>query len=124
MYSGESVGLEWVNTVILKGTPHKCSARRALRGSRRKHHLEPETTPMVRITASFRLGGFVRLIGPNEEDSNTVLKLVAGIYVTEKVHAPPMNVPAAFACQCSPIAVTSEINLGRVIWVVSMYPHS
>ena len=26
-------GLQWVNTVILNGTPHKCSARRALRGA-------------------------------------------------------------------------------------------
>ena len=26
-------GLKWVNTVFLLGTPHKCSARRALRGA-------------------------------------------------------------------------------------------
>jgi hypothetical protein len=46
LYTGESAGLEWVNTINLKGTPHKCSARRALRGSRRKNYFEPETTPL------------------------------------------------------------------------------
>lgn len=57
------------------------------------HFLMPNPLCPVRITSSFHLGGFLRLVGPSEEEANTLLKLVAGIYITQKCDMGSIYVP-------------------------------
>ena len=48
---------------------------------------------MVRISARFKLGGFFQLKGPTEEDADILLRLVAGVDITETKDTGSIYVP-------------------------------
>lgn len=49
--------------------------------------------PAVRISSSFRLGGVILLQAASEEDADTMLKLIAGILITDPVDEGSIYVP-------------------------------
>jgi ABC-type iron transport system FetAB ATPase subunit len=60
---------------------------------KRSHHTDPESTPLVRISARFKLGGFFQLKGPTEEDADILLRLVAGVDITQTKDSGSIYVP-------------------------------
>jgi hypothetical protein len=55
-----------------------------------------KSTPILRISASFELGGFLQLKGPTEEDSDIMLKILAGIDIKQTEDSESSYVPPFF----------------------------